>query len=171
MKNRVAILLLAAAIGGPTGLLSQSPAPSAVADFQADSNVVLVDVAVTDKKGNVPHDLTAQDFKILEDGKEQKITSFSFAGAEGRGRTGKHFVALVFEEDQPGFRDEALRFIDQFAGRISTSPSTREWTRRSIWPGLLRQTRLDSGPHSTKYRSLERAGVVATCLCWTESTK
>ena len=109
-----AILLFTAAMDGSGVLLAQSPPAGTV--FHADSQEVLVDVAVADKKGNVPRDLTAQDFKILEDGKEQKISSFSFAGESGPGRTGKHFVALVFDEDLPGFRDEALRFIDQFAG-------------------------------------------------------
>ena len=62
-----------------THLLAQAPASSGSggdATFHADSQVVLVGAVVADKNGNVPRDLTRQDFKILEDGKEQKITTF-----------------------------------------------------------------------------------------------
>ena len=70
---------------------------------------------MTDKKGNIPRDLTAQDFKIVEDGKDQKITSFSFTGNPTPGRSGKHFIALVFDYEEPTFREEAIRFVDQFS--------------------------------------------------------
>jgi len=41
-------------------------------------NLVQVDAVVTDKKGKPVTDLEAKDFEILQDGKHQKITSFSF---------------------------------------------------------------------------------------------
>jgi VWFA-related protein len=42
------------------------------------SNLVQVDVVVTDRKGNPTTDLTAEDFEILEDNRAQKITNFSY---------------------------------------------------------------------------------------------
>ena len=42
------------------------------------SNLVQVDVTVTDKKGRPIPNLRPEDFEILEDGKPQKITNFSF---------------------------------------------------------------------------------------------
>ena len=42
------------------------------------SNLVQVDVVVTDKKGQQVTDLTAEDFEIYEDARPQKITSFSY---------------------------------------------------------------------------------------------
>lgn len=96
-------------------LSAQRASDLADVTFQANTQEVLVDAVVTDKHGNVPRDLTAQDFKILEDGKEQRITSLSFTGDGAPGHTGKHFVALVFDYDEPDFREEATRFVDQFS--------------------------------------------------------
>lgn len=42
------------------------------------SNLVQIDVVVTDKKGKQVTDLTIGDFEILEDGRPQKITNFSY---------------------------------------------------------------------------------------------
>jgi VWFA-related protein len=42
------------------------------------SNLVQIDATVTDKKGRPVTNLRPEDFEILEDGKPQKITSFSF---------------------------------------------------------------------------------------------
>lgn len=107
MKDRI-LLLLSLTLVLTTTLPAQSPAQPVTPDFQANAEEVLVDAVVTDKKGNTPRDLTANDFKILEDGKEQKITSFSSTANR------KHFVALVFDYDEPAFREEAIRFVDRF---------------------------------------------------------
>ena len=95
---------------------AQSPSPSSDATLHVNSTEVLVDAVVTDKKGNIPRDLTAQNFKILEDGQEQKITSFSFSGSGEPGRRAKRFMALVFDDDLPGFREAARRFVEENAG-------------------------------------------------------
>ena len=42
------------------------------------TRLVQVDAVVVDKDGKLVTDLKAEDFKVLEDGKEQKITNFSF---------------------------------------------------------------------------------------------
>src|SRR5215831_7095103 len=95
---------------------AQSPSPKSDATLHVNSTEVLVDVAVTDKKGNIPRDLTAQNFKILEDGREQKITSFSFSGSGEQGRRAKRFIALVFDDELPGSREAARRFVEENAG-------------------------------------------------------
>jgi VWFA-related protein len=48
----------------------------------------------------------------LEDGKEQKITSFALGSAGG---PSKHFIALVFDTEHPGLRDEVSQFVDRVA--------------------------------------------------------
>jgi VWFA-related protein len=96
---------------------AQIPGPSGdAATLHVNSTEVLVDAVVTDKKGNTPRDLTAQNFKILEDGRGQKITSFSFSGSGEPGRRAKRFMALVFDDDLPGFREAARRFVEENAG-------------------------------------------------------
>ena len=45
--------------------------------FRVEVDYVEVDAFVTDAQGNPVNDLTADDFEVLEDGKPQKVTSFS----------------------------------------------------------------------------------------------
>jgi VWFA-related protein len=85
------------------------------ATFRAGTQEVLVDAAVFDKKGNFQGDLTRDDFQLLEDGKPQKITSFSLAGASTASGRDAHFVALVFESEEEGLRDEVSQFVRRAA--------------------------------------------------------
>src|SRR5262249_51560630 len=108
-----------AALMSSQAMPAQSPSPSSsVATLHVNSTEVLVDAVVTDKKGNIPRDLTAQNFKILEDGREQKITSFSFSGSGEQGRRAKRFMALVFDDDLPGSREAARRFVEENRGAV-----------------------------------------------------
>jgi len=50
--------------------------------FTVRTNVVLVPVVVTDKRGNHIPGLTATDFEVKQDGKEQKIASFEEVSSE-----------------------------------------------------------------------------------------
>ena len=61
------------------GQQSASPDGGQKQDYviKAQTNVVLVDVRVWDKKGNPVTDLKPEDFKVYEDGVEQHVTSFS----------------------------------------------------------------------------------------------
>ncbi|HKP35622.1 MAG TPA: VWA domain-containing protein, partial [Pyrinomonadaceae bacterium] len=68
-----------------TNIAAQQPAPPRTSPEQEPndvvritSNLVQVDVTVTDKKGRPIPNLRPEDFEILEDGKPQKITNFSF---------------------------------------------------------------------------------------------
>jgi VWFA-related protein len=45
--------------------------------FQSETRVVLIDAIVTGKKGEYVRDLTAKDFRVWEDNKEQTIKSFA----------------------------------------------------------------------------------------------
>lgn len=67
-------LSVPAAAQAPSTDASQQPGPA----VKVESRLTLVDAVVTDKKGNYVHDLTQNDFKLYEDNKEQKVTSFSF---------------------------------------------------------------------------------------------
>ncbi|HVZ21560.1 MAG TPA: VWA domain-containing protein [Vicinamibacterales bacterium] len=78
--KRFALAVLLAGLGA--GVLSaQQPAPSASepppVTFRAEVNYVEVDAFVTDQQGHLVTDLTQNDFEVLEDGKPQKISSFS----------------------------------------------------------------------------------------------
>ena len=67
--------------------VSAAPAPQQAATehsgneagvIKVETRLVLVDTVVTDKKGAYVRDLTAKDFKVWENNKEQPITSFSY---------------------------------------------------------------------------------------------
>jgi VWFA-related protein len=55
----------------------QPPADQPPVTFRVEVNYVEVDAFVTDAQGKVLTDLSAADFEVLEDGKPQKISSFS----------------------------------------------------------------------------------------------
>ena len=59
-------------------LAQQAATPADQTVIRTETRVVLVDAVVTDKKGNYVRDLTAKDFRVWEDNKEQPVTSFSF---------------------------------------------------------------------------------------------
>jgi VWFA-related protein len=91
--------------------------------IHVDTREVLVDSIVTDKKGNYLRDLTKQDFKVWEDGKEQAITSFSFEESTSSGPNQKpRYMVLFFDNstmnaaDQAQARIAAGKFIDANAG-------------------------------------------------------
>src|ERR1700726_3465797 len=91
--------------------------------LKVETNVVLVDAVVTDKKGQYVRDLEAKDFKVWEDNKEQAITSFSFeADLNSPNNKQKHYMVLLFDNatmdagDQMRARQAASQFIDANAG-------------------------------------------------------
>ncbi len=64
-----------------TPALAQRPAPDEGV-VKITTNLVQLDAVVTDKDGRQVRDLTAADFTLLQDGKPQKITSFSYVNTE-----------------------------------------------------------------------------------------
>ncbi len=105
----------------------QSPAPpasdSSTPVFKAETRLVLVDTVVTDKKGNYITGLTAKDFKVWEDNKEQPIKSFSAeAGSAAPSEDHRHYLVLLFDNstisfaDQARARDAAAKFVEANAG-------------------------------------------------------
>jgi VWFA-related protein len=69
--------VIAAAAGDPQQPASQTPVDQPAVTFRVEVNYVEVDAYVTDANGKPVSDLTANDFDLLEDGKPQKVSSFS----------------------------------------------------------------------------------------------
>jgi len=102
---------------------AQQPKPDAVPDsgavIRTETKVVLVDTVVTDKKGNYVRNLTAKDFKVLEDNKEQTVKSFSFqSDPSAPGGAQRRYIVLFFDNStmdagsQAQARQAAAKFID-----------------------------------------------------------
>src|SRR6185369_3871754 len=71
-------LLLAAGALAQAQQPSVPPPPSGEPTIRTETKLVLVDVVVTDKKGNYISDLALKDFKVWEDNKEQSLKTFQF---------------------------------------------------------------------------------------------
>jgi hypothetical protein len=74
--------------------------------FKSETVLVQVPAVVTDKSGNHVHNLVKDDFKILENGKQQRITAFEeVSTANARPITNKSapgtFSNLILDEQQP----------------------------------------------------------------------
>lgn len=84
MKNRQLILLLLAVLpftsaAGQGQTPSPSPQKTPAEDvLRVTTNLVQLDVVVTDKDGNLVTDLRPEEFEILEDKNKQQVTSFSY---------------------------------------------------------------------------------------------
>ena len=125
--NVVAVTTMAHAQQAQAQAQAQNQAPpptdSSTPVFKAETRLVLVDTIVTDKKGNYITDLTARDFKVWEDNKEQSIKSFSVeSGSTAPSESHRHYLVLFFDNstmsfsDQARARDAAAKFVEANAG-------------------------------------------------------
>ena len=80
--------------------------------LRTNTRLVVVDVVVTDSKGQPVPDLKASDFTVLEDGKPQKISGFNFehSGA-GLTRTAQIQLPPSVVTNAPTFQSNSLNVI------------------------------------------------------------
>ncbi len=90
--------------------------------IRTETRLVLVDAVAVDKKNQFVRDLSQKDFRLWEDGREQKITSFSLeSSGVSPERSNKHYIAMLFDTSTAGqtsqiaMRQEATRFVENFA--------------------------------------------------------
>jgi VWFA-related protein len=92
--------------------------------IKIDTDLVPVDVTVTDAKGRLVRNLKKEDFKLFEDGAERPIASFNVEKIEGVPRP----VAIVFALDLSGSMsaEEVTRVSDamrEFSKRLAEHPA------------------------------------------------
>jgi VWFA-related protein len=81
MRQLMAAILVGVMAGSPG--LAQQQAPDGTFTLKVQSDIVLTNVVVRDKKtGEVVKDLKASDFTVLENGKPQKIDSFDYQNVD-----------------------------------------------------------------------------------------
>lgn len=74
-------MLAAALFLAPAAVLAQKATPSPPADddvVKISTNLIQIDVTVTDGKGKIVTDLKPEEIEIYENGEKQKVTNFSF---------------------------------------------------------------------------------------------
>ncbi len=103
-----------------TAVLGAQPTSQPGPVIQTETREVLVDAIVTAKNGGYVSDLTAKDFHLSQDGKEQTIQGFELESASSAAQT--RSLVLFFDEtsmearDQVPVRQAAASFIDAEAG-------------------------------------------------------
>jgi VWFA-related protein len=78
---KIFLVVICALIIFKSAALAQAPTPTPPADGEVvriSTNLIQLDVTVTDKKGTVIRDLRPEDFEIFENGEKQNISNFSF---------------------------------------------------------------------------------------------
>src|SRR5688572_26947009 len=134
--SRTSVLALAAAVaaGGAPAARAQQP-PS----FPASRDLVRVDVAVTDGRGEPVTGLTASDFTVTSDGKPVAIATFEAVVVRAPDRTEPDALAAV-SEAVPSPPDETRAFLF-FFDDVHLSPSGAEQARQALEPVLAGQVR------------------------------
>src|SRR2546430_1195201 len=92
--------------------------------IKIDSDLVLVDVIVTDAKGRPARNLRKEDFKLFEDGIERPIASFNLEKIEGAPRP----AAIVFALDLSGSMspeevDRVASAMREFSRQLAEHPA------------------------------------------------
>ena len=116
LEYAAVLLLLALPLGAQTG----APGASDL-KIKTETRLVLVDAVVTGKQDEPVGDLTAKDFHIFEDGKEQPITAFqTHSGPATAGVSQIRHVVLLFDgrstDDSMRIAQAARKFVADNAG-------------------------------------------------------
>ena len=134
--SRRSVLALAATVaaGGAPGARAQQP-PS----FPASRDLVRVDVAVTDDRGEPILGLAAADFTVTSDGKPVEIATFEAVVVRAPDRTEPASLTAV-SDPIPAPPDETRAFLF-FFDDVHLSPSGAERARQALEPVLAGQVR------------------------------
>ena len=100
---RVVVALLALS-------LLQAPQPPPPPTFRAGTNIVQVDVVVTDGSGRPVDDLAAADFEVLDEGRQVPITAFKFINASDSTSPERYPVRGANDEEREASRDDTRLF-------------------------------------------------------------
>src|SRR5687768_13735401 len=114
------VMVLAAGTGRPAAQQqqpAQQPPDAPRFESSASVTIVSVDVVVRDSSGNIVRGLTAKDFVVSEDGKPQKVETFSFQEIVATAPGASDIQLLDGLEDK--VRAEAAR-------AVSATPATTE---------------------------------------------
>ena len=122
--------------------------------FRAESDVVLVDLIVTDRKGNSVDDLKRKEVELFEDGKRQNIRFFRLERKDGHDRRDQTREVSDRSSGSPGGRSTATP-APPWAATMHFSWIYRRWTT-TRW----REARIRFE------RSSVRRSIPGTGSCW-----
>ncbi|MEZ5428373.1 MAG: VWA domain-containing protein [Pyrinomonadaceae bacterium] len=99
------------------------------------TNLIQVDVSVTDRKGKPVADLRPEDFEVFENGKKQEITNFSFISAESESaetEPGKKEKNAVLPPASPLKPEQVRRTIALVVDDLTLSFTSTYYVRRAL---------------------------------------
>ena len=112
--------------------IQQSPSDSSTV-IRATTRLVQVDVVVTDSSGHPVKDhLTERDFSILEDGKPQKVSFFSFQQLEGREKRQPPQLPPHVATNRPEYRHTAGPPIILLLDGVNTPVENQMYVRQQM---------------------------------------
>lgn len=122
MKLRPILLVVVLAFGSVVWAQQREKTdPKTVPTIRIDTDLVTIDVTVTDKNGNYVRDLSLDEFQVFEDGKPKKLDFFAVTDEAALSRP----LAIVFALDLSGslkqeeaktLREAALKFTELMQG-------------------------------------------------------
>src|SRR4051812_28015634 len=141
-------LVAAACSGAAVPIAAQSPQSAQPPPFRAESNLVRVDVAVVDRRGEPIDSLSADDFAVEEDGVAQTVQSFKFVSADGQPPPGDDTSLAIRSQEHAAAeaaRDEVRVFvifwdeyhISRFAEAIKGRKALTEFVSTAFGPADL----------------------------------
>lgn len=107
-------------------------------EYEVTVELVIVEVFVTDKKGNFVDNLTKDDFEIYEDGKKVEIQYFAVVIPEKEIRKEK-VIAEIEEREEPQ-RPKEMKLVILF-----DNLNTNRWYLQSQWPKIQEMFKALSG--------------------------
>jgi VWFA-related protein len=103
---------------------------------RGDARVAVVETLVTDKKGNYLRDLTAKEFRVWEDGKEQPVTGASLhSDAASRKPEERNYMLVLF--DNTSTDSERQKQIKTALAEFSADPRVPVWLGVAVYNGAL----------------------------------
>ncbi len=143
-----AILLCFLVLGGVIGVIAQtvpaaSPTPQIIDDerdvVKITTNLIQIDVTVTDAKGKIVTDLRPDEFEIYENDKKQNITNFSFINIQAgtiekqtAGKTKSKENPLVLSPPVTLRPDQVRRTIALVVDDLSLSFTSTAYVRQAL---------------------------------------
>jgi len=106
--------------------------------YKVTVELVIVEVFVTDKKGNFVDNLTKDDFEIYEDGKKVEIQYFAVVKPEKEIRKEKA-IAEIEERKEP-LRPDEMKLVILF-----DNLNTNRWYLQNHWPQIQEMFKALSG--------------------------
>ncbi|MGH9821008.1 MAG: VWA domain-containing protein, partial [Pyrinomonadaceae bacterium] len=116
-----------------------SPSPKSADDqiVKISTNLIQIDVTVTDKDGKIVTNLKPADFEIMENGEKQPISNFSFisrlaGGSRVGGGAGGNPISADSDQVQPLRQDNVRRTVAIVVDDLNLSFASIYYTRKAL---------------------------------------